>query len=159
MLEPIPEASPTLKMKMTGRMRNSGFLNFPQRTINSLGRRKSNSLGETNIGSYNTALTGAKTNRYAERKKAKATLAKLNIVDPNKAPASVLSHSLLTQDTQQVDLIGKSSSNSQIKFDSLNSNNKIYTRRGPTQKLDLELTLLQVLEGQRGRGSQVRSKE
>ena len=104
-------------------------------------------------------LPTGKTSRYIERAKARAILKKLDIIDLNKSPSSVISHNLLTRNTYSVDLIGKSPANSEIKLEPLAQQHGSYTRREISQKIDLDLTLLQVLEGQRGRGSQVRSKE
>jgi len=106
--------------------------------INQLGkvRRKSNSVQP--LGNLSTV----KTNRYQERAKARDTLKKLDIIDLNSSPSSIMSHSMLTRDNQSVDLIDKSLGNSRVKLESFGQNHGSYTRRELSQKIDLEMTLL-----------------
>ena len=96
-------------------------------------------------------MKSIQTSRYEQRVRGKELLKKLNIVDVNKTPQSVASHNLLTRNSNSVDIIGKSAAAQKLMQNS-SSLGGYYAKREQAQKIDLELTCLQVLQTERGRG-------
>ena len=74
-----------------------------------------------------------------------------------------MSHGLLTKDASNkvIDILAQQGMqpNQKAAVDALLSRDQTYIKRQRPNKLDLDLTLLQVLDSQRGGGSQVRVKE